>query len=649
MVAKWRFEPKRRSQKSRDPMQASFFTNSSIDDDTHALVREAIQNSLDAKATPDPDVPVLVRFRIGTHPPDNGVMARYLPEDAWRHFNAPDNGLVQPPCATDQCRFLVFEDFNTSGLVGDERAHEDQPGNSFYYFLRAEGQSGKQDGERGRHGIGKYVFPYTSGIRMFLVATVRSSDNKCLIAGQCVLKSHHADGQRYTPDGWWGAFEQDGEDDYFQLPVEDEQLLRQLKEDFGLARERHESGLSLVMPYVQREVTADKIAEHVIREYFWPILSKQLVVEITDEETARTIDSDTIHLNLDELLPQESIEQVSPFINLAVRALSGEELTVIELNLPDTPSVPKWDKDYLTRDKASDIHAAMNKTDAYIRIRCPLYVQKSRSAEISPSHFDIYLSKETTDVARKPLFVREGITIPEDRVPTIRDLTSIVVIEAGSLATLLGDAENPAHTEWEKNATRFKGKYKWGPTTIDFVRLAVGKLFKLLSQVDEEEDVTVLSDIFYLELPENEEDVPETRKRKKRPATGPETEPNPNPPPSSRPRTYHLSKTADGFVLKGPTEPLRTRRSYNVRIAYDFAGASKARAMKQYHKNDFDLSRGKSVQPPVTKKLDDLIVGGNTLAFTAVDNNFRLEVSGFDPNRDIIVDVESAEVADETV
>ena len=49
MSTEWRFERKRFSQKSRQPMQASFFTTSSIDDDTHALVRESIQNSLDAE------------------------------------------------------------------------------------------------------------------------------------------------------------------------------------------------------------------------------------------------------------------------------------------------------------------------------------------------------------------------------------------------------------------------------------------------------------------------------------------------------------------------------------------------------------------------------------------------------------------------
>ncbi|MBZ2168296.1 hypothetical protein [Marinobacter sp. F4216] len=279
----WKFERKRRSQKSRDPMQASFFTNASIDEDAQALIRELIQNSLDAKVNPASGEPVRIRLRIGTHHPESGVMDRYISEHAWKHFNAPDNGLASPPQAGDPCRFLVYEDFNTCGLVGDEMTYDEQPGNSFYYFMRAEGQSGKEDGVRGRHGIGKYVVPKTSGIRMFIAATVRSSDQRCLIAGQSVLKSHHVDGIAHTPDAWWGVFDMDeGGDDYFPMPVEDAELFDRLTRDFGLARTSTDTGLSLIMPYVQEDISVETLSKYVVNEYFWPILNGQLLVEVEE-------------------------------------------------------------------------------------------------------------------------------------------------------------------------------------------------------------------------------------------------------------------------------------------------------------------------------------------------------------------------------
>ena len=649
MTAEWRFEPKRRSQKSRDPMQASFFTNASIDDDTHALVREAIQNSLDAKAERDSTEPVRVRFAIGSHTADSAVMTRYLPDEAWLHFNAEDNGLTQPPVATDDCRFLVYEDFNTAGLVGDVQAFEAELNNSFYFFMRAEGQSGKQEGERGRHGIGKYVFPYTSRIRMFFAVTVRYSDGLGLVAGQSVLKSHHVGDERFTPDGWWGHFEADGEDDYFPLPVDDPELFAQLVSDFDLARSPDQSGLSLIMPFIQEEVTADKLSEHVVCEYYWPILSGQLVVEIFEEGCSRLIDSTSVHENLDGLLTTKQSEKIEPYISLAYKALTKEDYPVIELNLPAVPSLPKWDKDYLPKETAVRIREELAKSDAFICVRCPLHVKEHNSSEGKISTFDIFLSKDVSDTSRKPQFIREGIMIPEDRVPKVRGYTSMVVIEPGPVATLLGDSENPAHTEWEKNATKFRGKYRWGPTTIDFVRLSVGKFLNLMSQGDEEEDATVLSDIFYLDLPENDDEVPETRKRVVRDKPGPDLVPPIDPPPPPRPRTYRLSKLDDGFVVRGPSEPLQCKRKYVVRVAYDFAGASKSRALKQWEKNDFDLSVAKNVSPPEAENISGVIIGGNTVEFYAESNDFKLSVQGFDCRRDIIVEVDSEVAHDETV
>lgn len=649
MTAKWRFEPKRRSQKSRDPMQASFFTNASIDDDTHALVREAIQNSLDAKADTDSLDPVHVRFSIGSHAAGDGVMEHYISDVAWLHFNAEDNGLKTPPNMTHDCRYLVYEDFNTDGLVGDERAFEAEPDNSFYYFMRAEGQSGKQQGERGRHGIGKYVFPYTSGIRMFIVATVRSSDNRCLIAGQSVLKSHHIGDDRFTPDGWWGDFEKDGEDDYFQLPVEDHDLFSQLVSDFGLARTIEQAGLSIVMPYIQSEVTANRLSEHVVREYFWPILGGQLVVDVAEDGELRQISSATVHDNLDDLLLPEQIEKITPYIALAHAAQTKDDYPIVELQLPSAPSLPKWDKDYLSKEAATLIQKQLAKRGEFVCIRCPLHVQENETGEVKASHFEIFLSKDGADTKRKPQFVREGIIIPEDRVSKTQGYTSVVVIERGPLATLLGDSENPAHTEWEKNATKFKGKYRWGPTTIDFVRLCVSKLLNLLSQGDEEEDLAILSDIFYLDLPENDNEVPDSRKQRKKPVTGgTEDEPSPEPPPP-RPRTYRLSKSNEGFIVRGPTVPLDKKRRYLVKVAYDFAGASKARAMKQWDQNDFHLSKATNVNAPEVDNVKIVSVGGNTLEFEAESSVFKVSVQGFDSRRDLIVDIASEAVRDEAI
>jgi hypothetical protein len=644
-MAEWRFEKKPRTQKSRDPMQDKFFTNDSISDDAHALVREAIQNSLDARA--DNTQPVKARIYLGLHAAEGKVMHRYVSDSAWEHFNAKDSGLIDPPSREDECRFLVYEDFNTSGLSGDEQASEPDGDNAFCYFMRAEGRSGKHDGARGRHGIGKIVFPKVSRIRTFLAVTVRSPDQACLIAGQSLLKEHHVGGETFTPDGWWGAFD---EEDGFQLPVVDDvHLFEEIKTDFSLNRNVGEPGLSLVMPYI-RYIEHDIMVGHVLSEFLWPIIQGQLVVEVGSHENPQPtlLDHSTIVKVVDEIQDAKLKDELRPLVELAVAALNGNKLAVVDdLALPKKPERPDMSK-LITKEKAKQIQGLLDRPNTVLRIKVPLYVQR-KNGDAETAFFHVYLTRDKQDSKRSTVYVREGISIPNDRWRgEIQGLISLIAIEKGALATFLGDSENPAHTEWEKNASGLKGKYKWAPATIEFVIQSARRILDALSRDEEEKDRAVLSDIFYLNLPENDDDVPPTRKKKLKPQPGPDTEPLPKIPPS-RPKHYSLSKIGGGFVLQGAEAASGAVHAYTVTVAYDFEGSSKTRALKKYHKSDFDLEKGRDVEKPICDNIENLEVRGNVMVFTAPSNNFRLEVKGFDQHRDIIVDVISREAKDEAL
>ncbi|WP_176503698.1 hypothetical protein [Cobetia sp. 5-11-6-3] len=356
--------------------------------------------------------------------------------------------------------------------------------------------------------------------------------------------------------------------------------------------------------------------------------------------TKHVIDADSIHANLRDLLPVDRLAEMEPLVQLASDIVAKNNLHTVILKLPEAPSQPKWGKGYMTSELAADCQEKLTEPNTILHLKCPLYIQRKNSSP-DESYFDMYITRDYSDHSRKPRFIREGITIPEDRVSKVRGYTSLVVVGSGPLATLLGDSENPAHTEWEKNATKFKGKYKWGPSTIDFVRLSVGKAIQLMSQGDKEQDYTLLSDIFYLEQPESEEEVPDQRLKKKKKEAGDQAESSPPKPHEARPRHYRLSKIDGGFILKGPREPMPLTRSFRVTVAYDFVGASKISALKKYHKNDFSLDKARYVDQPQARNVENLEVGGNTLEFTAQTNDFEVSVTGFDNERDIIVDVKS--------
>ena len=153
---KWHFSRKRPSDKTRDPIASEFFASDAIKDAGEALVREGIQNSLSMHDSPSMQcLPnpasmyrqsngavdaqkacTLVRLRLASHrKPKNGLKA----------------GAISPE---RKCRYLVFEDFETTGLTGDTEQHDPIDGhkNAFFYFFRAEGKTEKGGDDRGLLG-----------------------------------------------------------------------------------------------------------------------------------------------------------------------------------------------------------------------------------------------------------------------------------------------------------------------------------------------------------------------------------------------------------------------------------------------------------------------------------------------------------------
>lgn len=642
-MVEWKFVKKYKNQKSREAMQGEFFANSSIDDETHALVREAIQNSLDARVK-DNSGPVHVRFGVSCNGAlSKETMSKYISEVAWKHFHAKNNGLTDAPSVNDKCHYLVYEDFGTTGLTGDVMQYDFKEGvnNPFYYFMRAEGQSGKSEEDRGRWGVGKFVFPHASNIRSFFMFTNRNDDGQSMMAGQCILKSHEVDNESYTPDGWYGVFDEED----FQLAIKDEEIIEQFQSDFGLERKINQAGLSVVIPYINDEFTLEGIAKHVINEYFYPIIQGQLEVTINNSKLS-------LFINKGYLLNEDSDELYKPdketkaMIEMAKHSLEINDDERIELICPEIKGGPNWDES-VDAEIANKIRSILDDELKIAAIRIPLYVRKKISTPVN-TYFDMYVCRDEHSGDGKPLFIREGIKIPEVHSRAARGYRCLTIIQDKPLATMLGDAENPAHTEWEINSSKFKNKYFWGPPTIEFIRKCLYRLIHVMSQSEEEEDRNVLADIFSIDIQENSDDVPESRrKRRKKPKDGPEEPPTIEPTPP-KPRKYKLNKIEGGFCVTGSSDAISTLHTFAVKVAYDRVKGS---PWKKYSTRDFEFDFENEESPLMlqAEEIEPVEYIENKLWFKTSNPDFNVSVTGFDKNRDIIVDVKASEVSNETL
>lgn len=145
MNPNWTFDRVLPGEMERNSVSEEFFTN---DTRLEAIIRESIQNSVDARAVSDAPVRVRIYFSGAEDKLPASKFGKYMTGGEVR-FKDPKNGLTNASkVLSEDCQFLVIEDFNTTGLTGatDEKpVTEDvehrNDWNYYNYFFRENGST----------------------------------------------------------------------------------------------------------------------------------------------------------------------------------------------------------------------------------------------------------------------------------------------------------------------------------------------------------------------------------------------------------------------------------------------------------------------------------------------------------------------------
>lgn len=593
-----------------DPTEGEFFVNNEIDRSS-ALVREAIQNSLDARREDVGTVEVRLHLHEGALFLDSARIQEYVAA-LFPHLKAC--GLEVDASILNNPRFLVAEDFGTHGLRG--RIGTKDP-SDFYYFWHVVGRSGKGDQKAGRWGLGKTVFPNSSQVSAFLGYTVRSDDRRQLLFGQTCLKTHESSGRTYLPY----AFYQSSAAREFELPFEDPEKLQAFRQDFKLER-TDEPGLSVVIPFPYAEITENNLIEAAIEHYFYPILAGQLVVRVNE----RTLDAKSI-LPMAERIESRRLRDIAKALAFAAEIQRFPADLIQTVDVPahlnsGTSRVPSaaFHPEHLAKLR-DDFHS-----DKLIALRVPVLVEPKTEPPNS-SFITLFLKRDPLLSRGHDYYLRSGITLSGQSVFGSRPALGILLAEDQPVCRFLGDAENPAHTLWNPRSPRLGSRYRNPSETVRFVRDAMVSFLDTLTQLSTEEDHHALSEVFF------------TPRRAERDDKARQSEP-PGPaaiPPSAENPKLLIVPAKGGFKLRaGPgfrSDP--SPLPVSVVVAYEIR---RGNPFKKYDPNDFRLDRD-----PVTIKtagVSDLRYTANRLDFTAALADFEVDVSGFDIHRDLKVRVE---------
>ncbi len=118
MTISWKFYQQQPTDPIHNPISGEFFSTEAVRNVAESLVRESIQNSLDARLEKPDGSREIARVRIYLSEASGALPSSRAQRwfgSLWPHVEAPSNGLRDHPRNSESCPFLVFEDFGTSG------------------------------------------------------------------------------------------------------------------------------------------------------------------------------------------------------------------------------------------------------------------------------------------------------------------------------------------------------------------------------------------------------------------------------------------------------------------------------------------------------------------------------------------------------
>lgn len=603
---------------------------------TDGLVREAVQNTLDARLEGQTahvrlwvgDIALLPRRKHAA-----AVFNDLIPHLAGIGIDLAQDGTFPSPMRT-----FVYEDFSTRGLCGEVDRNRPVQGpdieqQDFYYFWRTIGLSGKTGDELGRWGLGKSVLPATSRSNTMLGLTVRATDKRRLVMGQAVLGPRWLGETAYAPEAFFhGGQSKSG----VPLPIDDHDFIDSFSEFFRLTRQPDETGLSIVVPFAAENLSAIELLRSVILHFFVPILRGNLTAEVSGPALPPTYVNDAsirdVAAQLKWAGSVSTKKHAPPPFDFATWAIVHQRARALpELHRAGVGGAPRWNESLFPEEILPMLQQRFTSGEP-IAIRVPMQIElKNGSTE--DSYFDAFLQRDENLERGEDHYIREGMTISHvSALRARRNLCGLLFVDDKPLSALLGDAEGPAHTDWgtgESRPDRNYVRWKW---RVSFVKNALAKITEYLTPPPQELDPNLLADVFYVD------DTDDTCPAPIAPEDEGET-PSPVKPGDIRPpkRWYKLTGQNGGFrVARSRESELPSNPRLQISVAYDVPSGNPLTSWSPF---DFEFRDG----GPIQLRGHGLQVkrrNGNVLECRASAEDFALKVVGFDPIRDLYVRVE---------
>ncbi|MDA7615170.1 hypothetical protein N8574_01870 [Akkermansiaceae bacterium] len=619
---KWTFTPIPNSHVSSEVTQRDNFDN----DDfaiSETIVRETIQNSLDAS---DEEGGQIVEVNFNWISVEDGLDPKFfesLFKDQIDHAKLSDLDLDS--VNFNEPKALVIEDFGTVGLTGkiDERDED-----NFTNFWRNHGSGNKTGKKLGRHGLGKLVYSATSGVGAFFGVTCRREDREQVhLMGQTCLNLRTDGGEQFPPHAFFGDRVNEGDQNKLIIvPIKDDTFVNKFRQQFKVNRRVGEPGLSIIIPFPNKDLNLSHMVSVSIANYFYAIVTGRLKLKFGALSVDKT--------NVREMAKKYARDRF-PDIDLLFDFV--EEISKVESKQTELFKLNKsWFDD--KKLDADDFDAkelikirSLFKQGELIGLSLPITL-KPRGEEPLDTRFSVYLKKPTELTKGNDIYVRSSLTIPGEAKFKDRKALGAMIAEEEAISEFLANAENEAHTLWAGNTSKLKKNYLNPRYLVAAIKVSVVQLYDLLAEEVDEEDKDAFIDDFYYEEPEKK---PVPKKTKRQDSTPPPPSPDIVPEITSKGQYLEVEKTTDGYrILPGERLKDNLPKEFTIEAAHS---VGRGNPFQKYSPLDFNVGKNGSIKTKHSRQVKLKSRSENKWTIEIKKLPFKFEAKGFDTNRDLEV------------
>jgi hypothetical protein len=657
-IPKWSFDKVAPGTMERNPVSEEFFTNGTR---LEAVIRESLQNSLDATDGGEGPVEVRIYFSGEDDKLPAEKMLRYF-NGGEKRFSDPKNGLVVPSqTLSEPCRFLVIEDFHTTGLTGitDERPLEEDvthrnDWNYYNYFFRENGSTKVGANTLGSWGAGKCVFQRASKLKCSFTYSVRDAyEPRAFVVGKATLKFHtDAEYVTWAPDGWFGLkVPTTNPRKMEKVPVTEADFIATFREDFNIKR-IDEPGTSIAIPYINLSENSENegalfnqrnLVRAVLRNFLVAIHEGKLkvVVQVGKSGTETVIDKSNVSAYGSFLpTPGDRDALVTTLHHDLILSTQNSSFPGSQkFSLASPGENPNWNRTMFNDEQLKSIRKLLHeKKPCEITIPMPI---RAKSADgtvtVGNAKFKVIIKRHELPKALPPVFYRVGLLIDSVATTNLNNYIAAVLIDRDKLADLLVAAEPPSHSKWNYDTDRVAKEYDKPRSHIRYVSYAVREILNTIASFDQSVNWDPLSDVFGIKRQKSGDGNNNGNK--------PDDSNNGNDAGGDDQTQSEKLRIVAITEINGAEKGIRAKSGDGLEKVADDKFPFKAKFSVGYDTfrgldwspNDFDLGKGTGgVTVRRTEGTVEFDASGNQLVFTIKDKTpFCVTITGFDPNRDI--------------